>query len=447
MVVEELEKLLEEKKYIEFRRKIQDMPPQDIAELLEELESTQAIIAFRLLPKEKAADVFSYLSSELQAEISLAIDDKKLMEIIDDLFFDDKIDFLEEMPANVVSRILKNSTEAERKLINQFLKYPPNSAGSLMTIEFIDLKKERTVQEALDKIRIEGQDVEMVYNCYVTDSKRKLEGIVSLKELVLAPPNAKVEDIMRKDVIYVNTHDDQETVAQIFRKYDLIAVPVVDSEKRLVGIITVDDILDAIEEETTEDIHHIGGMSPSDKPYLSSSPFTLARKRFWWLLILMISGTISASIISKYEATLQQVVGLIAFIPILMDTAGNAGSQSSTMIIRSLTLGEVKLKDIFKVIWKELQISIIIVIGLATINFLKIHFLESYPVEIAFTVSIALMSAVCVANVIGGALPIIAQLFHIDPTVMAGPIITTIADAASLTIYFALATHLLNISA
>jgi len=446
MAIDDIKQLLMEKRYAELKEKIKYMQIQDIAEVIDELDTKNAIILFRLLPKEIAADVFSYLSSERQGEISMMIDENELNEIMNDLFFDDKIDFLEEMPANVVKRILRNTSEAERKLINQFLQYPEYSAGSLMTIEFVDLKKEMTVAQALDKIRRVGRDREIVYTCYVTDAWRKLEGIVSLKELVLASPDTKVEDIMKKDVIYVDTYDDQEEVADVFKKYDFLAVPVVDQEKRLVGIITIDDIVDVIEEETTEDIQRMAAIQPTDEEYLDATTFMIARKRLLWLLILMISATVSGYIIRKYEVALEAVVALTAFIPMLMDTAGNAGSQASVTVIRSLVLGELKFGDILKVIFKEVRVGILVGVALALVNFIRVCFIEGYDLGIAITISLTLIFTVIIAKIIGGTLPMIAKRIGLDPAIMASPLITTIADAISLTIYFSLAVWILHIN-
>ncbi|SFQ03842.1 magnesium transporter [Caldicoprobacter faecalis] len=446
MAIDDIKQLLEEKRYAELKEKIKDMQIQDIAEIVDELDTKNAIILFRLLPKEIATDVFSYLSSERQSEISMMIDENELNEIVSDLFFDDKIDFLEEMPANVVKRILRNTSEAERKLINQFLQYPEYSAGSLMTIEFVDLKKEMTVAEALEKIRRVGRDREIVYTCYVTDAWRKLEGIVSLKDLVLASPDTKVEDIMKKDVIYVDTYDDQEEVADVFKKYDLLAVPVVDQEKRLVGIITIDDIVDVIEEENTEDIQRMAAIQPTEEEYLDATPFMIARKRLLWLLILMISATVSGYIIRKYQVALEAVVALAAFIPMLMDTAGNAGSQASVTVIRSLVLGELKFGDILKVILKEAQVGVLAGVALALVNFIRVYFVEGYGFGIAITISLSLIFTVIIAKIIGGTLPMIAKRIGLDPAIMASPLITTIADAISLTIYFSLAVWILHIT-
>ena len=446
MALEDLMMLLNEKRYVEWKERIKELQIPDIAEFIDELDTKHAIIAFRLLPKEIAADVFSYLSSERQSEISMLVDEKELTEIMDDLFFDDKIDFLEEMPANVVKRILRNVSEAERRLINHFLTYPDNSAGSLMTIEFVDLKKEMTVGNALEKIRRIGRDREIVYTCYVTDAKRKLEGIVSLKDLVLASPDEKVEDIMRKEVIYVDTYDDQEDVADIFKKYDFLALPVVDQEQRLVGIITIDDIVDVIEQENTEDFQRIAAIQPSEIEYLEATPLVLARQRIVWLMILMISATVSGYIIRRFQVAIEAVVALTAFIPMLMDTGGNAGSQSSVTVIRSLALGELKLTDILKVIRKELQISILVGLGLTLVNFIRVYFIEGYDISIAFTISLTLFLTVIFAKLIGGTLPMVAKKVGLDPAIMANPLISTIVDADSLIINLSLAVKILHIA-
>jgi magnesium transporter len=446
MAFEDIIQLLMEKDYGKLKQQMKDMQTPDIAEFLDELDPKNALIVFRLLPKGIAAEVFSYLSSERRSDISMLVNEKELISILNDLFFDDKIDFLEEMPANAVKRILRNASEAERKLINQFLKYPDNSAGSLMTIEFVDLQKEMTVGDALDRIRRIGPDKETVYTCYVIDAFRKLEGIVSLKDLVLAPAHIKVGEIMEKDFSYVDTYDDQEDIADIFKKYDLLAMPVVDQERRLVGIITVDDIIDVIEAENTEDFHRIAAIQPSEEEYLDATALMLARNRFVWLAVLMISATFTGRIIQKYEAALEGMVALVAFIPMLMDTGGNAGSQASVTVIRSLALGQLKFSDIFKVIWKEVQVSFLAGLGLSCINFLRVYYLEGYPLLVSLTVSLTLFVAVVVAKIIGGTLPMIAQKFGLDPAVMASPLITTIVDALTLITYFSLAVSILNIS-
>lgn len=445
MELERIRELLREKKLVDLKEELKNFQSADVAEIIDELKAKEAIIVFRLLPKDVAADVFSRISTDRQMEISMMVNEAELIEILDELYFDDKIDFLEEMPANVVKRILRNSSEAERRLINQFLNYPENSAGSLMTIEFVDLKKEMTVAEALEKIRRIGMDKETIYTCYAIDSERKLEGIVSLKDLVLSSADKKIKDIMETDFIYVDTYDDQEDVADIFKKYDLLSVPVVDQEKRLVGIITIDDIVDVIEQENTEDFHRMAAVNPSDQEYLNTGVFDLARKRITWLLFLMISATFTGYIIRYFEDALQSVVALVAFIPMLMDTGGNAGSQSATLVIRGIALGEIEFKDILKIMWKEFRISILVGLVLALINFLRIYYLEGYTIQIALIVAVTLFFVVIIAKLIGCMLPIIAKRIGLDPAIMASPMITTIVDAISLMLYFTLAVWILGI--
>jgi magnesium transporter len=445
MDLENTMQLLSNKNFPALREELKNAQEADIAEVINSLEEKNALLVFRLLPKEIAADVFSYLSTEKQAEISQLINEKELSDILNDIYFDDKIDLLEEMPANVVKRILKHTSDVERKLINQFLMYPEYSAGSLMTIEFVDLKKEMLVGEALERIRRTAPDKETIYTCYVMDSQRHLEGTISLKELVLSSVDKKVEDIMHKDPIFVKTHDDREYTADIFKKYDLLAVPVVDNEQRLVGIITIDDIVDVIEEETTEDFLRMAAIQPTEEEYMSAGVFTLAKKRVVWLLVLMVSATLTGYIIRRFEVALQSVVVLASFIPMLMDTGGNAGSQASTVVIRSIVLGEIEPTDFLKVIWKELRVSIIIGITLSVINFLRIYFIEGQPAEIALTVTITLFFTVVLAKVIGGILPLLAQKLKLDPAIMASPLITTIVDAVTLVIYFYIAIALIGI--
>ena len=436
MDFEKINQLMAEKSYALLKTELRNGQPADIAEFLNELDEKQALIMFRLLPKEIAADVFSYLSTEMQLGLSQLVSEKELSDILADLYFDDKVDLLEEMPANVVKRILQNTNEVERKLINQFLMYPENSAGSLMTIEFVDLKKEMPARVAIEKIRMTALDKETVYTCYVTDAKRRLVGTLSLKDLVLSPPDRIVGDIMQKEPIFVNTHDDQEFIAGIFKKYDLLALPVVDQEQRLVGIITIDDVVDVIEQETTEDIYKMAAVQPIEEEYINAGVFSLARKRIIWLLVLMLSATLTGLIIRSFESALQSVVALAAFIPMVMDTGGNAGSQSSSLVIRSIVLGEVEFKDILKVVWKEIRVSFLVGTCLALLNFLRVYLLEGYPIMIALTVSFTLVFTVMFAKVIGGVLPLIAKRLKLDPAIMAGPLITTIVDAAALIIYF-----------
>jgi len=442
---EQLLELLENKEYIKLRDLLIEMNHVNIAEILEELDTNNQLVIFRILPKDTAVLVFSYLSTDTQEAIIHAITDKEVKTLIDELYFDDMIDLLEEMPANIVKKIIRNVSEEERSLVNQFLKYPENSAGSLMTIEYVDLKRDITVKDALQKIKRIGLEKETVYTCYVIDQNRKLEGIVSLRELVVSPDDTLISDLMTTDVIYVHTNDDQEEVAKVFKKYGFLALPVVDTEKRLVGIITFDDIMKVIEEESTEDIYKMAAIVPSEETYMSSSIFHLARNRITWLLFLMISATFTGYIIRNYEATLSSQVILASFIPMLMDTAGNAGSQASTLIIRGLSLGEVKIKDIFKIIFKEFRISLIVGLILSSINLIRILIVDKTSFSIALTVSLSLYLTIVFAKVFGGMLPIIASKLKLDPAIMASPIITTIVDAISLLFYFQLASLILGI--
>jgi magnesium transporter len=444
-VKERVIELLKDKKYNAVRKEILELNAVNLADILEELDIENALIFFRMLPKDVAVDVFSYLSNEHQMEIINSITDKEIKHIMDELFFDDMIDVLEEMPANIVKKILKNTKEEERKLINQFLNYPENSAGSIMTIEYVGLKKMMTVKEAMEHIKKTGIEKETIYTCYITDESRKLEGIVSLRKLVTSDETKTLEEIMETNVIYVNTHDDQEEVAHLFKKYDFIALPVVDKEHRLTGIITVDDIMDVIEQENTEDFHKMAAMEPSEIEYLDTNTLTLAKHRIAWLLILMVSATFTGRIIQRFQDVLQSVVILAAFIPMLMDTGGNAGAQSSTLIIRGIALGEIKTKDFFKVILKELRVSSVVGFALAGINFLRIYYLEKIELKVAVTVTGTLFVTIVLAKIVGGILPIIATRFKLDPAIMASPLITTIVDAVALVVYFSLAAWILGI--
>jgi len=437
--------LINEGKYADARNAIIKMNVVDIAQLLEELDHQKLLILFRILPKEIAAGVFSYMPHEQQMYIIESITDSEIKTIIDELFLDDTVDFLEEMPANMVKRVLKNTDERTRKLINQFLNYPEDSAGSLMTIEFVDLKKEMTVKQAIEHIKKTGVDKETIDTCYVIDANRKLEGIISIRKLILSDDNKIIKDIMNTDVIYVHTSDDQEKIASIFKKYDFISMPVVDNECRLVGIITVDDVVDIIDQENTEDFHKMAAIEPSEEEYLKTSVFTLAKHRITWLLILMISATLTAIIIRKFENMLQSIVILTSFIPMLMGTGGNAGSQSSTLIIRGIALGEITFKDTFTVLWKEIRVSIIVGSILALINFLRLYYIENVGLFISLVVCLSLFFIVILAKMVGGVLPIIAKTLKLDPAIMASPLITTIVDATSLFIYFSVASWLLEL--
>ena len=441
----EMLKMINEKQYQKLKNELSEMNEVDIAELMDSLDQNTTLLIFRMLPKDLAVEVFAHFSPEHQSSIVNAVTDKELTNILDELYFDDMIDMIEEMPANLVNKILKNSNPEERKLINQFLKYPVDSAGSIMTIEYVNLYKDMTVKQAMAHIKETGLNKETVYTCYVTNKNWILEGIVTLRSLVTSEEYMKIEDLMEDDIIYVNTHDDQESVGNLFTKYGFMALPVVDNENRLTGIITFDDILDVIEQEATEDFQKMAALAPTEERYLDSSVFLLAKHRIPWLLILMIGATITGGIISKFEDVLSSVVALTAFIPMLMDTGGNSGNQSSTLIIRGLATGEITFKDKWKVLWKEFRISIISGIILASVNFLKNMFIDQVGLAVSITVSITLVFAVMFAKIIGGMLPLVAKKLKLDPAIMAGPLITTIVDAITLTLYFTVATLLLNL--
>ena len=437
--------LVEQGKYVEARREIIIMNAVDIAQIFEEVEEKNLLIIFRLLPKDVASVVFAYLSGDIQRFIIESITDKEAVSILDELFLDDAVDLLEEMPANIVMKVLKNTDEEMRELINQFLNYPKDSAGSLMTIEYVDLRKEMTVGQAIKHIKETGIDKETIDTCYVMDSNRVLEGVISIRKLILNDDSKELKDIMDTDVIYVNTLDDQEDVAGLFKKYGFLVMPVVDNERRLVGIVTIDDILDVIDQENTEDFQRMAAMEPSDKDYLSTNALVLAKHRLPWLLILMISATFTGGIIKKYDNALQSLMILASFIPMIMDTGGNSGSQSSTLVIRGLALGELKPNDLLKVLWKELCVSTIVGIILSFVNFLRIYYIEKAELLVSVTVSFTLFLTVILAKVVGGVLPIIAKKLKMDPAIMAGPLITTIVDAVALIIYFTTASWLLGI--
>ncbi|PAB58748.1 magnesium transporter [Anaeromicrobium sediminis] len=442
---ENIFELIEDKKYGLVRKEIIKLNTVDIAEFIEELQKDQAVILFRLLPKDMSVEVFSNLENDTQEAIIRAITDKEIANIVNDLYFDDMIDFIEEMPASIVKKILKHSKEDERKLINQFLNYPADSAGSLMTIEYVGLKKEMTLKQAMELIKRVGIDKETIYTCYVMDSNRKLEGIVSLRKLVISDENKTVEEIMVTNPIKVYTHDDQEEIAKVFKKYDFIALPVVDKEDRLTGIITIDDVVDVIEQENTEDFHKMAAMEPTEENYLDTSVFTLAKRRIMWLMILMVSAMFTGSIINNFQDVLEKVVILASFMPMLMGTGGNAGSQSSTLVIRGMALEQIELSDVFKVIGKELRVSMLVGSGLALLNFIRMYYLQSVDIKIATTVCLTLIVVVVIAKLVGGTLPILARSLKLDPAIMASPFITTIVDAVSLFVYFSMASYFLGI--
>ncbi len=436
--------LLKENRLSTARQQLLEMNVVDIANSLEEAPKEMVLVVFRILPKDMAAEIFTYMSKEQKQYIVETVNETEVKNIISKLFLDDTVDFLEEMPANIVKKVLQSTDYATRQLINQFLRYPDNSAGSVMTIEYVDLKKEMTVKEALQRVKKTGIDKETIDNCFVTDYNRKLEGIVSLRKLILNDENLKVHQVMDRQIIYAHTLEDQEEVANSFKKYDLLSMPVVDKEKRLVGIITIDDIVDVIEMENTEDFHKMAALQPVETKYLKTNALQLAKHRLAWLVILMISATFTGRIVQRYQDMLQSVVVLAAFIPMLMDTGGNAGSQSSTLIIRGLALNEIKMSDFFEVIKKEFRVSFIVGATLALLNFGRLY-LEGIEFYINITVCVSLFCTVAMAKIIGGMLPIIAKKFKIDPAIMAGPLITTIVDAAALMIYFSLALWLVHL--
>ena len=444
--------MLQEKKYVALRELLATMNPIDVAGLFEDLEESRIPILFRLLPKELAAETFVEMEPDAQELLIRGFSDNELKEIVDELYVDDAAALVEEMPANVVKRILKQADPEMRRSINQILRYPENSAGSMMTTEYVALRPQMTVEEAILRIRRQGIDKETIYTCYVTED-RKLIGLVTVKDLLLAElDDTPVQEIMITNLISVTTHTDQEEVARMFSKYNFLALPVVDGENRLVGIVTFDDAMDVMEDEATKDIEIMGGMLPSEKTYLRSSVFDLFKNRIPWLMLLMVSATFTGLIINAFEGALAAQVALTAFIPMLMGTGGNSGSQSSVTVIRALSLDELEIRDIWSVIWKELRTSILCGIALAVVCFGKIwlvdHILmgnEDITLMINVVVCLALAATVIFAKVVGGTLPLIAKALKMDPAVMASPFITTIVDAVSLLLYFVFASSLLGI--
>lgn len=436
----ELLRLIDEKKYFEIRRTLQDMNVVDVAEFFEEMaDDPRIVIIFRLLPKDMSAEVFSYLDHDLQRKIVESISDRELAIILDDLFMDDTVDFIEEMPAYVVKRVLKMADNETRKQINQLLMYPEDSAGSIMTIEFMELDGDWSVRRAIDEVRRQSADKESISTLFVTDGKRKLEGVISLRDVLVGKDNQRIDELMEKDVISVNTHADQEQCVDLFKKYDLVSMPVVDNENRLVGLITIDDVMDVMEEETTEDIYKMAAMEPMEDSYINSGVLTLARKRVVWLIVLMLSATVTGEIINQYQAALATNVLLVSFIPMLMDTGGNSGSQASVSVIRSLTLGEVEFGDILKIIWKEFRVSLVVGAVVAVINFLRVLLMYG-DATVGLIVSVTLFCVVIVAKFVGCTLPLVATKLKLDPALMASPIITTIVDAISMLLFFNIAT-------
>ena len=443
--MEEIVELLEQNKLAELKEILINENPIDIADVFEDFPKEKYLIIFKLLPKDFSSEVFSYLSPEKQQEVIENITDDEIKFIVEDMYLDDTVDFIEEMPANIVDKILKNTSSDKRKLINQMLKYPENSAGSVMTVEYISFKDNYTVKQAIEYYRKVAIDKEETDICFVTDTKKKLVGIISLKTLILSKDDSYIQDEMDTNFVSVLTLDDQEEIAALFRKYDLTTMPVVDHEDRLVGVITVDDIVDVIDQENTEDIQKMAAMNPSDEEYLKESVVSLAKHRILWLLVLMISATFTGLVIKKYEDILQSAVYLATFIPMLMDTGGNAGSQSATLVIRGIALEEIEFSDIFKVIWKELRVSILVGFILSAVNFIRIYYFTRSGLETSLVVAISMFLTVIMAKVVGGVLPLIAKSLKIDPAIMASPLITTIVDTAALIIFFKLSVIFLHI--
>lgn len=452
-LTEHIKGFIKSRQYNEFKTSVVNLNHADIAMLLgDEFEDNDVVSAlklFRMLPKSIAAEVFSYFDIDVQQELITALSEKEAAEILNDMYADDAVDLLEEMPANVVHRLLAGTDPEMRKSINELLRYPDDSAGSIMTVEFLSLPETFSVKEAFERIRAVGVDKETVNTCFILGANRILTGIITLRKLVLSDENAKVSDIMDENVIYVSTATDQEVVADVFQKYDLTSIPVVDSERRLVGIITIDDVVDIIREEATEDIEKMAAITPSERPYLKRNVFSTYLQRIPWLLLLMVSATVTSKIIQGFENALAACVALTAFVPMLTDTGGNSGSQASVTIIRGLSLNEISFKDMFKVIVKELGVAFLCGISLALVNFGKMLLFDvghnSVTVEVAAVVSLTLFVTVIIAKLVGCVLPMLAKKIGFDPAVMASPFITTIVDALALIIYFNIATAILGL--
>lgn len=443
---DELMQLLDERRMKELQLRLEDMNEFDVAEVLSEIGDNRMPMVFRLLSKQMAADVFANFDSPEQEQIINSITDSELSAIIEELYVDDAVDMMEELPANVVKRVMRTATPETRRLINQYLNYPENSAGSIMTAEFVDLKKYMNVRESIARIRRIGEDKETIYTCFVTSADRKLEGVLSVKDLLLSDDETVIEDIMDTNIVFCMTHDDQEEAAEKISDYDLMALPVVDKEGRLVGIVTVDDVIDVMEAEATEDFELMAAMTPSDKPYSRTSAWDMWKRRVPWLMFLMLSATFTSMIINSFEDALAVQAVLIGFIPMLMGTGGNSGAQASTAVIRSISLGDTEPEDVGRVIWKEFRVAILCGVTLAAVNFAKMLLVDrillnndGVTLTVAAVVSLSIVLIVMFAKVVGSVLPIAAEKLGVDPAVMANPLISTITDAVSLLIYFEIA--------
>ena len=449
---DELTELLEKKDRKTLQQRLEEMNEFDVAEFLTEIEDARMPMVFRLLSKETAAEVFANLEPPEQERIINSVTDQELSGLIEEMYVDDAVDVMEELPANVVKRVMRTATPATRNLINQYLRYPEDSAGSIMTAEFVDLKKYMSVKESIARIRRIGEDKETIYVCFVTNASRKLEGIVTVKDLLLHDDDVIIEELMDRNVVFATTTEDQESVSEKFSDYDLMAMPVVDKEGRLVGIVTVDDVMDVMEQEATEDIEKMAGINPSDKPYSRSSPWEIWKNRIPWLMFLMLSATFTSMILTHFEDMLAVQAALIAFIPTLMGTGGNSGAQASTAVIRSLSLGDTEPKDAFSVMWKEFRVAFLCGVTLCAVNFVKMLVLDGMimhndgiTVSVALTVSLAILFIVIFAKVVGSMLPIAAEKIGVDPAVMANPLISTVTDTVSLLIYIYMAKLILHI--
>ncbi len=440
----DIKKFLDDKDFNELKKQLENKNIADIAMLFEDIEDKDKIILFKLLNKDIAAEVFSYLNPDMQETIITAIKDSDIQNIMKELYLDDATDFIQEMPANVVKRVLKNVDNKTREQINKLLSYPDNSAGSIMTTEFIDLKSNLTVSEAFEKIRRKANDSETVYTIYITDEYRKISGVVSIRDLLIAKNDAKLKDIMETNVITANTLTDKEDIANMFSKYDFYTLPILDNEQRLVGIVTADDVMEVIQDEATEDMEKMAAITPSDESYLKTSVFKHAKKRVFWLLLLTLSASITGAIISHFEDAFVLVPVLVSFIPMLMDTGGNCGSQASTLIIRGLALGEIKTADYLKIMFKEFRVSLVCGVILSIVNFFVVWLRSGDPL-VGLVVALTLLITICVAKFIGGMLPILAKKIKLDPAIMAAPIISTLVDCITIVCYFLIATAILGL--
>lgn len=444
-IKKELLELVKVSHYSKIRETVAGINAADVAAFLEEIKEDELLKIFRILPKAMAADVFSFLDIDIQQLIIVSLSDREAAHIIDNLMADDATDLLEEMPANIVKKLLINASTETRRDINHLLRYPEDSAGSIMTVEYVDLKEKSTAKQAIERIRRIGVDSETIYICYVLDGTRKLLGVVGLRHLLTSDPDTLILDLMDENVLSLNTLMDQEEVARRFQKYDLTAMPVVDNEDRLVGIITIDDVVDILQEEATEDMEKMAAIVPSDHPYMKTSVFEIWKNRIPWLLLLMVSATFTGTIISSFEDALKSVTILTAFIPMIMGTGGNAGGQASVTIIRGLSLNEIEFRDLFRIVWKEIRVAVVCGLTLAVANFFKLMYLDRVGFMVAIVICVTLLVVILIAKVVGSILPMLAKKVGFDPAVMAGPFITTIVDALALLVYLMIATRLLGL--